>query len=90
LEINNPRTGLPSVRFYEDRVVQLGDIDVVTPCSQLFVEADQSKMIAIIDPTTGSPTGQTMAQGAIYVLLYSAYLQHAADRDAAQQAQMVA
>ena len=83
--IENPRTGTPVVRFEEERVLALaGGAELRTPAPGLALSFDPAKTIALRDPATGEPTGQTVTYADAYALLYSAYLSAATERDAAQ------
>ncbi len=60
--------------------VQAETIDAIIERQDEF---DPAKQVAIIDPSTGAPTGATMTFADIYVAVYSAYLAEAQARDAA-------
>lgn len=82
--IENPRTGQQVVRFDEERVLSLdGGFEIRTPAGSLPVDFDPPREIPLRDPLTGELTGDSTTYGAAYVLLYSAYLAAALERDAA-------
>lgn len=82
--IENPRTGDQVVRFDEERVLLLdGGAEVRTPVGALAVVFDPAREIPLRNPMTGELTGESTTYGAAYVLLYSAYLAAALERDAA-------
>lgn len=82
--IENPRAGQQVVRFDEERVLSIdGGAEVRTPAGSLPVTFDPAREIPLRDPMTGELTGQSTTYGAAYVLLYSAYLAAALERDAA-------
>ena len=80
--IENPHKGAPVVRFDEERVLALQTgRDVRTPAGSLALPFDPSKIIPLRDPATGELTGEVASYGMAYVLLYSAYLAAATERD---------
>lgn len=82
--IENPRAGPASVRFEEERVLALdGSAELRTPAGALALDFDPARPIPLRDPATGDLTGQTTTYGAAYALLYSAYIDAALARDAA-------
>ena len=82
--IENSRQAQPVVRFEEERVLALdGGAEVRTPAGGLALAFDPDRVIAMRDPVTGEPTGQTVTYADAYALLYSAYLSAATERDAA-------
>lgn len=84
--IDNPRNGVPSVRFDEERVLALnGGAEVLQPAGTLAVPFDPATVIPLRDPATGELTGETTTYGDAYALLYSAYMAAALERDAAAQ-----
>ena len=83
--INNNRNVTPTVRFDEQVVVSMGTGDtVITGVGSIEMAFDPTKIIPLLDPTTGEATGQSMSYGTVYAILYSAYLDAALTRDAAQ------
>ncbi len=82
--IENPHKGVPVVRFDEERVLALqAGAGVRTPAGTLALTFDPAKTIPLRDPATGELTGESATYGAAYVLLYSAYLAAATERDSA-------
>lgn len=81
--IENPLGGTPAVRFDEERVLAIDARHLRTPVGTLALAFDPAKTIPLRDPVTGELTGDTTTYGAAYVLLYSAYLAAATERDAA-------
>lgn len=82
--IENPHKGVPVVRFDEERVLALQTgADVRTPAGTLALTFDPAKTIPLCDPATGELTGESATYEAAYVLLYSAYLAAATERDGA-------
>lgn len=80
--IENQRTAVPTVRFDEESVLALADgSEIRRPVGALALPFDPAKPIPLRDPTTGELTGDTSSYGAAYVLLYSAYLAAALERD---------
>ena len=80
--IENPHKGVPVVRFDEERVLALQTgADVRTPAGTLALTFDPAKTIPLCDPATGELTGESATYEAAYVLLYSAYLAAATERD---------
>ncbi len=84
--IENPRHGSKVVRFDEERILALdGDAEVRTPAGTLAVLFEPGAEIPLRDPTTGELTGNSISYGEAYMVIYSAYLAAAQDRDAAAQ-----
>lgn len=83
ITIYNPINKTPIVAYKEEKVVALGDQQVLTvPVpSSLNKTYDPTQSIDIIDPETLLPTGNTIMMAEIYVLLFSAYLAAAKERD---------
>jgi len=85
--IDNRRGAVPTVRFDEERVVALDDgSETATLLGTLTRDYDPARAIPLYDPATGEPIGETTTYGAVYQVLYSAYLDAALARDAAAQA----
>jgi len=94
--IDNRRGAVPTVRFDEERVVALDDgSETATLLGTLTRDYDPARAIPlydpatgglVTDPATGEPIGETTTYGAVYQVLYSAYLDAALARDAAAQA----
>lgn len=81
--IDNPRGGVPSVRFDEEVVLAVNGEEIRRPAAGVVVAFDPAKSFPLLDPTTGLPTGATATYADAYALLYSAYLAAALERDAA-------
>ena len=80
--IDNPRQGVPTVRFDEESVLALADgTEMRRPMGALAVPFDPAKEIAMCNPATGALTGMTMNYAEVYAVLYSAYLAAALERD---------
>jgi len=93
--INNPLPGMgefdhltqqhlgPVSYFQEEKVISIDGVQSVMDvgaCRKVFNPTDT---IPLLDPETGLPTGTTVTQGELYVILYSLYMQTATERDAA-------
>jgi hypothetical protein len=84
--VENHRSAAPSVRFDEEKVVALaGGEESRKPMGSLVMPYDPQSAIEMRDPTTGELTGETVTQGAVYEIMYSAYMQAALARDEAAQ-----
>jgi len=80
--IDNPRQGVPTVRFDEESVLALTDgTEVRRPMGAMAVPFDPAKEIALRNPATGALTGMSMNYAEVYAVLYSAYLAAALERD---------
>lgn len=89
--VENRRGALPIVRFEEETVVALADgAEVRTPTRTLTLDFDPNRQVALRDPRTGEPTGETMSYALMYAVLYSAYIDAAESRDAIDNPQRVA
>lgn len=84
--IDNPLNGTPQVNFVEETVVDVGAEKINRDAGNLYVAFDPTKQVAIIDPSTGAATGQTVTHAEVYAILHSVYLQAAGERDAAAAA----
>lgn len=72
--IDNRLGAMPVVTFHQERVVGTSDGQVMKmPMQPLPMTFDPAAVIPIIDPATGQDTGQTITQGEVYALVYSAY-----------------
>jgi hypothetical protein len=84
--IANPRGAVPTVRFDEESVLALADgTEIRRPVGALALDFDPAKVIELRDPATGELTGDTSSYGAVYTLLYSAYMTTALERDTPAQ-----
>ena len=82
--IVNPLGGTPEIRFDEETVLTTSAGQTIhNPHGYLNVAFDPDAVIDIYNPLTGEATGQTVTQGEVHALLYSAYLTAATARDAA-------
>jgi hypothetical protein len=82
--ISNVYESVPSITFGEQQLIVLENqtplvVNTNNSCSALF---DPNGIITVLDPATGSPTGQTVTQQQLYDILYSLYIATAAERDA--------
>ena len=85
IEINNPSSGTPVIRFDEERRVLLSDgTSMGFPEGAIQKEfTDPAVAFPLLDPTTGNPVGATISHGEVYAVLWSLYMALAAERDAA-------
>lgn len=84
--LNNPYSGTPTIEMKEETIATFdGNIFSQTK-SGLAFNFDPSGVIALRNPQTGELTGDTTSQGAVYVAIYSLYVQAAMERDVAQLA----
>ena len=87
IQIQNPRGGdttALNVRFDEETVKTLPDGEVITaPGQGLTVPFDAAGVIALRNPATWAPTGDTITVPEVYAILASAYWHYAIERDAA-------
>ncbi|ALO46566.1 hypothetical protein [Pseudohongiella spirulinae] len=82
--ISNPLAAQPEIRYDEETVLTTSAGQTLKSAQgYLTVPFDPSAVIDLYDPATGQPTGQTVTQGEIYALVYSAYLTAANARDVA-------
>ena len=68
--------------FQEEKIVSIDGTQIaidVGACRKAF---DPEAVITLLNPDTGDPTGATVTQGDLYVILYSLYMQTALERDA--------
>lgn len=84
--LNNPYSGTPTIAMKEETVATLEGSVFTQTQSGLTFNFDPSGVIALRDPQTGDLTGETTSQGAVYLAIYSLYVQAALERDAAQAA----
>ena len=85
VQIVNPYQRNPSIQFIEERIVSLGEGREPLFFSEgsISVPFDENKVVNLINPPTGQPTGSTVTYGELYVGLFSAYIQAALERDVA-------
>jgi hypothetical protein len=85
--ISNRLGAVPTVKFDEQVAVSLETGgSIINGSGSIEMDFDAAKMIPLIDPTTGTATGQSVSYGTVYAMLYSAYIDAATARDAAQPA----
>lgn len=85
VQIVNPYLRNPSIQFIEERVMSLGEDrePLFFSDGSISVPFDENKIVNLINPLTGQPTGTTVTYGELYVGLLSAYIQAALERDVA-------
>lgn len=81
--LDNPLGGVPIIRFDEQEVLAIDGREIKRHTDSLSLPFDPARPIPLRDPTTGELTGQASTYGAVYVLIYSAYMAAAEARDAA-------
>jgi hypothetical protein len=85
ITITNPLGGLARVSFYEEEVTQGASIErkPLNPHALPVLEApyEPDAEIALIDPATGQPSGQTVKESLVYLALFSRYMAAAKARD---------
>jgi hypothetical protein len=81
--INNPKGGVPSMAFLEERFIELGADSIARPVGAINASFRADGVFQLIDPTTGEPTGTVMTHEQVYAVLYSLYISEALARDAA-------
>lgn len=81
--IDNPLDQQPGVRFEEESVFNPGDGDAIKrPLEGISLPFDPEKTFDLRDPRTGDLIpGASSTYGDAYVLLYSAYMAAAVERD---------
>lgn len=79
--ISNPLGLTPTVRFSEEKITLLSNRTLSDPGAGIQVSFDPSKTFPVLNPMTGEATGDTSSWGAIYTLVYSAYVSEALTRD---------
>lgn len=81
--IDNPYQQQPTIHMSEQEVSLLGtDVLKIEGVGGLNFPFDPAVVVTLIDPTTNLPTGTTVTMGEVYAILYSLYIQKAAERDA--------
>lgn len=81
INIYNPLGLTPTIKFFEEKITLLTNRTLSDPGAGIVVTFDPNKTFAVLDPTTGNPTGITSSWGDIYALIYSAYIGEALVRD---------
>jgi hypothetical protein len=84
VHIVNNYGATPQIIFGEQQLIELDNMPPImggnnNSCSVVF---NAAASIAILDTTTGTPTGQTVTQQELYNILYSLYIATAKARDA--------
>lgn len=69
------------VLFHEEDVAQVGGQVFKTPLSYLRKDFNPTGEIPLVNPLTGELTGQVVTEQELYVMLYSAYIKTAKERD---------
>lgn len=83
IEIDNVRGNPPAILFYEERVIALEDgQEIRQSLGPLQVGYAPGRVIPLLDPATGQPSGGETTYAAAYAIIYSAYLSAAMARDA--------
>jgi hypothetical protein len=83
IQIWNEYGQAPRVEFIEEKVISLGDNEVIkqpTGSVGKTIE-DFTETIQIINPETGADTGTTMTIEQVYAAIFSLYLKLAQNRD---------
>ena len=82
IKIDNPVNSTPSIYFVEEQVTTLNTGEILTKeVDQLLTRYDPLAVITIINPSTGTPTGNTMTHDQVYQVIYSIYMEAATKRD---------
>ncbi len=79
--LDNPLGAVPTIRFDEQEVISLGGQEIKRSAGSLPLPFDPARPIPLRDPGTGALTGDVSSYGAVYVLIYSAYMAAAEARD---------
>ena len=84
VRIDNPVNQAPTIFFIEEQVTTLASGEILSKeVDQLRVVYDPLADIAILDPDTGLPIGETLSHAQVYQYLFSAYMAAATARDVA-------
>lgn len=81
IDIHNPYNKPAQVNFREQDVVLIDDKTVQLDTGNITITVVPEKTFPLIDPTTGLHTGTSVSHAEVYVILYSAYLAEAVERD---------
>ena len=82
LVINNPYLGDKIINFFEEEITEINGSYINNKADGInLIFNDPSKIINIINSTTGVSTGNTITFGEIYEILHSLYIQLATERD---------
>jgi hypothetical protein len=74
----------PVAYFQEEKVISIDGAQTVADAGACRKVFNPAEAIPMLDPETGEPTGATVTQGELYVILFSLYMQTALERDGAQ------
>ena len=81
--IQNDLGETPTVVFTEQKIINLdGAQQIVQPTGSVRLGFDPTATLALVDPDTNLPTGETVTHAQAYQILHSAYIQAAMARDA--------
>lgn len=83
--IHNALAGVPAIAFSEERVTVLAGETLHRWTDTLRKDFDMAGSFPLLDPVTNAATGQSMTHAALYIALYSLYMQTAAERDTPPQ-----
>jgi hypothetical protein len=83
--INHPVEGGSTIHFQEEQAIQTPAGVTTIPADVVVDTFDPARDIALLDPTTGQPTGQTLSEAVVYLALYSKYMALAQARDVATE-----
>lgn len=73
--IDNRLGHTPTISFHRERIIGLADGATITqPMSPREVTFSPAALVAVFDPATGEPTGETVTQGTLYALIYSVFI----------------
>lgn len=82
--IDNPLGGTPSIRFFEQDVVVIGDKTIAADSSTCTSEFSADKPILMADTETLEiDPNNSVTQGDLYAILFSLYMAVAKSRDVA-------
>ena len=87
--IANTLGGAPLIRYEEEVVINLNDEQIRKPANSMGIsyQVDPTAEIALRDPDTLEPTGNTIPVALVYQALFSDYINRALERDGANQQQ---
>lgn len=88
IDVYNPFGKQGQVNFREQDLVLIDDKAVQIGTGNIATQVDMKKTFPLINPETGEATDKFVSHAEVYVILYSAYLAEAAERDA-REAQVV-
>lgn len=73
--IDNRLGHASTIQFHRERIIGLADgASVTQPMSPREVAFDPAAVVPVLNPKTSEPTGQTVTQGDLYALIYSAFI----------------